>query len=65
MSDDDIVDRLRKRALIGFGSTGEHRLTLEWEAADEIERLRAEVDDLRRAETEWQRIAAEEGWPDE
>jgi hypothetical protein len=46
----DIVERLRQQATVEAKKFGDARdIQIEWRAAEEIERLRARVEDLERA----------------
>lgn len=47
MSERDIVEKLRRKVFHGPTMEASHTRTLEWQAADEIDRLRAEVERLR------------------
>ena len=44
---DDIVERLRKKVCRGPTMQASHTKTVEWLAADEIERLRGVLEDLQ------------------
>lgn len=50
---DDIVTRLRERAVILFSNGADGNAFIDEQAADEIERLRAEVD-------KWKKLAEEQ-----
>lgn len=49
----DIVERLRKRVDHRIDMAASHTKTIEWEAADEIDRLREALREI--AETPWMR----------
>jgi hypothetical protein len=55
----DIVERLQRKVFRGPTMEAVHIKTLEWEAADEIARLRAENERLRAA---LKQINVGEGW---
>lgn len=54
---DDIVERLRERS--GKYDSHDWHSDIELEAADEIERLRAELDSIRTTDDGWKQLADE------